>query len=324
MTKKIAIVGSGCAGLGATWALRNVDCEIHLYETNDRLGGHTNTQLFKHGNLEVPVDTGFIVMNTATYPNFINFLKAVGVETVPTEMTFAVSRDHGRFEWSGDGKGIFAQRRNFFRPRHWRMIFDIVRFNMFALDVLDDPKYAETTIGEYLRQHGYSKAFSDDYLIPMTAAVWSTSPDKASLEFPAQTLIRFLWNHHLLSTLAKRPDWLTIPGGSQRYIDAVRKELGTKLRVHTQSQVRGVSHSPKSSRSNKVLLYFQGFPVNGRPFDHDDLDSSEFDHVIFACHGDQLHAILDGRLMPQNLSKESFLLSAEVCIRTQPGHGNAM
>lgn len=148
-------------------------------------------------------------MNTATYPNFIKFLKEVGVDTAPTEMSFGVSRDHGKFEWSGSGKGVFAQRQNLFRPRHWRMIFDIIRFNQYALDLLDrtDAEARTVTLGEYLDKHGYSQAFRDDYLIPMTAAVWSTSPDKASLEFPAQTLIRFMWNHHLLSTIAARPDW---------------------------------------------------------------------------------------------------------------------
>ena len=306
MAKKFAIVGSGCAGLGAAWALKDVDCEIHLFEMDDRMGGHTNTQPFRHGDLEVPVDTGFIVMNTATYPNFIRFLAAVGVETVPTDMTFAVSRDHGRFEWSGEAKGVFAQRRNFFRPRHYRMIFDIMRFNMFALDILDDPKCAEVTIGDYLRTHGYSKAFCDDYLIPMTAAVWSTSPDKASLEFPAQTLIRFLWNHHLLSTLAKRPDWLTIPGGSQRYIDAIQRELGSKLRVHMQSSVRAVSKSP--SHAAKVVLYWEDLRRGLFNAPENEFDSAEFDHVIFACHGDQISDILKSDLLPY-LNKASSVLS---------------
>jgi predicted NAD/FAD-binding protein len=99
--KRVAIVGSGCAGLGAAWALKDTDYEIHLFEKEQKLGGHTNTEIFKHGKYSVPVDTGFIVMNTATYPNFINFLKEAKVETVPTAMTFAVSRDHGKFEWSG-------------------------------------------------------------------------------------------------------------------------------------------------------------------------------------------------------------------------------
>ena len=210
--RKVAIVGSGCAALGAAWALSHSnDVEVHIFEKNAKLGGHTNTQIWTKDGQSTPIDTGFIVMNTATYPNFIKFLAEVGVATKPTEMSFAVSRDHGALEWSGSGRGrgIFAQRRNIFRPGHWRMIFDIIRFNFFALDLLKNSSdYAQSvTIGTYLDDNGYSQAFKDDYLIPMTAAVWSTSPDKASLDFPAQTLVRFLWNHHLLSTVARRPDW---------------------------------------------------------------------------------------------------------------------
>lgn len=139
--------------------------------------------------------------------NFINFLKKVGVATEPTEMTFGVSRDQGLFEWAGTNLGaIFAQRRKFLSPKMWRMIFDIVRFNQFALDLLmedEEPppsragalNYVDDkteTIGQYLEREGYSDAFRDDYLIPMAAAVWSTSPDKCSFEFPAVTLVRFL------------------------------------------------------------------------------------------------------------------------------------
>ena len=208
--KKVAIIGSGCAGLGAAWALKDSNYDVHLFEKESRLGGHSNTQTFRSKNgSPVAVDTGFIVMNTATYPNFLKFLKAVKVDYIPTAMTFSVCRDQGKFEWSGEGKGLFAQRRNLFRLRHCRMIFDIIRFNQYALDLLDEDNddYRDLTIGDYLRLEGYSQAFCDDYLIPMTAAVWSTSPDKATLEFPAQTLVRFMWNHHLLSTLATRPDW---------------------------------------------------------------------------------------------------------------------
>lgn len=147
--------------------------------------------------------------------NFIKFLDKVKVDTVPTQMTFGVSRDHGVFEWAGTSlSSIFCQRRRIFSPTMWRMIFDVIRFNQFALDLLikDDAERveapqvngcvhnyaklkqpgAEETIGEYLDREGYSDAFRDDYLIPMTAAVWSTSPDKCTLEFPAVTLVRFL------------------------------------------------------------------------------------------------------------------------------------
>ena len=114
--KKVAIIGSGCAALGAAYALKNSDYEVHIFEKDSRIGGHTNTQTWTKDGQSTPVDTGFIVMNSATYPNFINFLQDIGVDTAITEMSFAVSRDHGKLEWSGSLKGIFAQRRNLFRP----------------------------------------------------------------------------------------------------------------------------------------------------------------------------------------------------------------
>lgn len=258
---------------------------VGLFSADDkakgRLGGHTNTQPFVTADGIVPVDTGFIVMNTATYPNFIEFLKHVGVSTVPTQMTFAVSRDSGKFEWSGDGKGLFAQRRNLFRRRHWRLIFDVIRFNQYALDLLNDDSDASRsiTIGQYLQQQGYSEAFRDDYLIPMTAAVWSTSPDKASLDFPAQTLIRFMWNHHLLSTIASRPDWLTIPGGSHQYIDAIVKDLGPQLRVHKGYEVTGIVRPPPDTQDSVAIAFTKPNGQKGAEF---------FDHVVLACHGDQI------------------------------------
>ncbi|KAF2221001.1 hypothetical protein BDZ85DRAFT_202504 [Elsinoe ampelina] len=301
--KKIAIIGSGCSGLGAAWALQSTHHEVHLFEKAAKLGGHTNTQQWKSpitGQI-TPVDTGFIVMNTATYPNFIRFLDHVNVTTAPTQMTFGVSRDAGRFEWSGNPEGIFAQRSNLFSPRHWRMIFDIVRFNQFALDLLreDDELVAKgqgqdavkvngssaaqhakayKTIGTYLHEEGYSTAFKDDYLIPMTAAVWSTSPDKASLDFPAITLVRFMWNHHLLTTIAERPLWLTIPGGSQKYIDAIVKRADPKrFKVHLSTPINEVR---RLSNGSTQLIY--AAPATGPP------RPESFDHVIFAVHGDEI------------------------------------
>ncbi|CAI4211592.1 unnamed protein product [Parascedosporium putredinis] len=135
--KKIAIVGSGCAGLAALWALKKTHHDVFLYESAGRLGGHTNTVNWKAGKYTTTVDTGFIVLNAATYPNFINFLQSVNVPIDPTEMTFAVSRDKGLFEWAGTSLNtIFCQRRNIVSPRFWRMVFDIIRFNQFALDLL--------------------------------------------------------------------------------------------------------------------------------------------------------------------------------------------
>ncbi|KAJ9645945.1 hypothetical protein H2199_002988 [Coniosporium tulheliwenetii] len=245
--KRIAIVGSGVSGIGALYALRDTPHKVHLYEAADRLGGHTNTVPFEHNGNKAMVDTGFIVMNAATCPNFIPFLNEIGVETVPTEMTFGISRDNGSFKWAGTSvNAIFAQRANLFRPSIWRMIFDIVRFNQFALDLLSsEDKTSESatdlSIGEYLDREGYSSAFRDDHLIPMTAAVWSTGPDKCALEFPAVTLVRFLWNRHLLSTIATRPEWRTIKGGTKKYMDAVMRDFPPKG-VHLSTPVQSVTN----------------------------------------------------------------------------------
>jgi predicted NAD/FAD-binding protein len=224
--------------------------------------------------------------------NFIAFLEHIGIPAAKTEMTFGVSRDQGRFEWAGASlSAVFAQRRNVVSPRMWRLIFDIVRFNQFALDILaedneseNDPTWASEgiksakggyeSIGDYLDRGGYSQTFRDDYLIPMTAAVWSTSPDKCSLQFPAITLIRFLWNHHLLNTISQRPDWMTIPGGTKQYIDAVLRDFPAE-RIHVESKVTAVT----PTKAGLVAL-----TVNGT--------DETFDHVILATHGDQALEIL--------------------------------
>lgn len=288
--KKVAIVGSGCSGIAALWALNRTHHDVYLYEASDRLGGHTNTVDYRHGKYTTKVDTGFIVMNTATYPNFINFLQKVGVPIVPTPMTFSVCRDQGAFEWAGtDLGGLFCQRGNIVSPRMWRMIFDILRFNQFALDLIEDEtvpspttKTAGESIGQYLEREGYSDAFRDDYLIPMTAAVWSTSPDKCSLDFPAATLVRFLWNHHLLSTVAQRPDWLTIDTGSKSYIDAVMKGFPAN-HLFLNTPVRSVTSEP----DGRVRLHLN------------DGKSEVYDHVILATHGDEAFDIIGESATPE-------------------------
>ncbi|PVH84876.1 FAD/NAD(P)-binding domain-containing protein [Cadophora sp. DSE1049] len=259
--KKVAVVGSGCS--------------------DERLGGHTNTVQWTAGKYSVGVDTGFIVLNTATYPNFINFLKKMRIETEPTRMDLSVSRDHGAFEWAGKNlASVFCQSKNLFSVHMWRMLFDVVRFNQFALDVLIDADEQDTVtgsepIGMYLDRHGYSDAFRDGYLTPITAAVWSTSHDKCIDAFPTLTLIRFLWNHHQLSTVATRPDWLTLKQGSKSYIDAVMNDIPSD-RVFVNSPVQLVNNN-----------------ANGRVNVHlRDGGIDTFDHVILATHGDQALSIL--------------------------------
>ena len=210
-------------------------------------------------------------------------------------MTFGVSRDKGLFEWSGTSlSAVFAQRSNLLNPHMWIMLFDIIRFNQFALDLLTDEVESEQdpcgygieasetdkpshpkSIGTYLDQNNYSEAFRTNYLIPMTAAVWSTAPDKVSLEFPAITLIRFMWNHHLLSTIASRPQWMTIPGGSKQYIDAVMADF-PRENIHIAEGVKAVSNVEDGRI--RVLL------SSGK--------EDYYDHVIMATHGDQALDIL--------------------------------
>ena len=310
MPKRVAIVGSGCSGLGALFALKSTDHELHLFEANNRLGGHTNTVSFEgqYGQL-TPVDSGFIVMNAATYrqlclliksptaydhiANLIAFLKHLGVPTCRTEMTFGITRDQGQFEWAGNSLfSIFAQKRNIFNPKMWRLLFDIIRFNEFAVDILaqgGEPENDSTTeievlkqspkttesVGEYLDRGEYSQTFRDDYLIPMTACIWSTTPDKVSLHFPIITLVRFLWNHHLLNTLSKRPDWLTIPGGTKQYIDALLSDF-PKQQIHLTTKVTGA----RSTEDGQVVII-----VNG--------SEEVFDHVILATHGNQARQIVE-------------------------------
>jgi len=281
--KRIAIVGSGVSGLSALWALRKSSASITLFEREDRLGGHTNTATWTSPldpSLTTHVDTGFIVLNTATYPNFIAFLAQLGVKTIPSQMTFGISRDAGAFEWSGTSlSALFSQPGNALRPSFWRMIFDIVRFNLFSLDLLLNPATPSTqlSIGEYLEREGYSKAFRDDYLIPMTACVWSTGPDKCALQFPVLTLVRFMWNHHLLSTVAERPPWLTVKGGAKKYIEAVTRECSNAT-IELGTPVESLER-----KNGRVELTLGGKEAKRQEI---------FDEVILACHGDQARRIV--------------------------------
>lgn len=263
--------------------------------------------------------------------NFIAFLKEICIPTVPCDMTFGVSRDQGLFEWAGTSlSAVFAQKANIFKPRMWQMIYDIIRFNQFALDLLSeeeeseiDPsgangsvKHAERpqwqqSIGEYLDQENYSEAFRNDYLIPMTASVWSTNPDKASLEFPAITLIRFLWNHHLVSTLAARPTWMTIMGGSKQYIDAAMKDF-PEDHVHL-----GIGIDRLEIQANEQIVICRS-----------DGQTEVFDHVILATHGDQAMDIIRDIATAQEAeimsgfktSKNTAVLHSDLSVRPQPSN----
>ena len=206
-------------------------------------------------------------------------------------MSFSVSRNGGKFEWSGSGPSeLFAQRSNLLNPDLYRMAYDIFRFNQYATDILDERKGAadrQLTIGDYLKKYGYSDSFRRNYLVPMTACIWSTSPDKVSLDFPALTLIRFLYNHHLMQ-LVNRPSWLTVKGGAITYVKSITDRM-------PQGAVRVNTPVRECYRANdKIYLKFG-----------DDLQQEEFDHVVFATHADTTLGILG----PQATEKERAILS---------------
>ncbi|PYH39774.1 NAD(P)/FAD-dependent oxidoreductase [Aspergillus neoniger CBS 115656] len=307
-SKKIAIIGSGAAGMAALWALhQHSPHQVCLYEAAPRLGGHINTVEFKKGEDGVNVDTGFIVLNNSTYPNFLNFLRAINVPTTPSEMSFSVSRfsDSGSFEWAGSSlRNLFAQRRNLFSLSMWRMVFDMVRFNHFAPDLLRLPDVDNTmSIGEYLEKEGYSAFFRDNYLIPLTASTWSTSPDKCNLQFPAVTLIRFLYNHNLLNTLGQGLEWLGVTNGAKSYIDTIMAGFPSE-RVFLNQPIVSVVNEPASGMVNITT-------ANGT--------TAAYDHVILATPAPQALSLVSKTATPL---EKSILSAFETTTNTAVLHSD--
>ncbi|KAI5478108.1 hypothetical protein MNV49_005475 [Pseudohyphozyma bogoriensis] len=278
--KRVAVVGSGVTGISATWALNeHSEHEVHLFERDDRPGGHTNTVEWKEkkSGEKTWVDTGFIVFNTVTYPNFLSFLRTLCIPHMASEMSFAISRDLGAYEWAGGSpSSLFAQRINLLNPGQWRMVWDILRFNTEALSVLRSGGTDSESIGTYLERKGYSNEFRDNYLLPMTAAIWSTPPNTAALDFPALTLLRFMHNHHLLQIL-DRPVWLTLPTGSHSYVQRVLAKLPDE-QLHLSTGIKSVS---TGGQDGGVVLVDEG----GKEW--------EFDHAVFATHADVTLGILE-------------------------------
>ena len=261
---RIAVIGSGISGLSAAWLL-NRDHDVQVFEADSRIGGHSNT-------VDVagqPVDTGFIVYNTATYPNLTALFEHLGVPTRATDMGFAVSLDRGRLEYSGGSlRGLFAQKRNWVSPRFWRMLADLVRFYRRA--PRDLAGLGDISLGAYLDRLGLSQAFRDDHLYPMAAAIWST-PVAQIPDYPAAAFIRFCDNHGLLN-LGARPPWRTVDGGSRAYVERLAAPLAGRIRTHL--PVRAVRRLP------------HGVDIET---DH---GTQRFDHVVIATHGDLALAML--------------------------------
>jgi uncharacterized protein len=266
---KIAIIGSGIAGNTLAYYLNKTQ-DITVYEANSYIGGHTHTHKVNLKGRTHEVDTGFIVFNDRTYPNFIELLDEVGVAWQPSNMSFSVRDEVSGLEYNGTTmNSLFAQRRNLFNIGFYRMIRDILKFNKESLALLTTGD--EIKLGEYLKQGGYSQRFIDHYIIPMGAAIWSTDA-KQMLAFPARFFIRFFHHHGMLS-VNDRPQWRTIGNGSARYVERLTASFKEKIQLNTPIE--------KVIRSeNHVIVK----PVNGV--------EAVFDYVFFACHSDQALRIL--------------------------------
>ncbi|MDO6964347.1 NAD(P)/FAD-dependent oxidoreductase [Rhizobium alvei] len=266
---KIAVIGSGISGLSAAWLLSKKH-DVRLYETDSRPGGHSNTVVAETAMGPVPVDTGFIVFNEVTYPNLTALFKHLDVKTVDTEMSFAVSLDHGKLEYSGtDLAGIFAQKSNLVNLRFLSMLRDILRFYREAPADLE--LMGLESLDSYLDRKGYGRAFRDDHLYPMAAAIWST-PAGSVGAYPAKSFVRFCENHGLLK-VSGRPIWKTVKGGSRNYVNRMLSEIGERPRLNC-----GV---------HKIVRQPHGVSVI------DETGQSEiFDHVVLACHADQALAMI--------------------------------
>lgn len=284
MSKKIAIIGSGISGLGAAWLLKDA-YDVTLYERNTYVGGHSNTvDTETVDGRSIPVDTGFIVYNERTYPNLIGLFDALGVHRIETNMSFAVSVDSGKLEYSGsDFGGLFAQKRNLFSPKFYRMLLDIMRFYKSAPDILADVGNETLSLGQLLNEGSYSKTFIEDHLLPMAAAIWSCPVSKMG-DFPATSFIRFFENHGLLQ-VKDRPKWWTVFGGSREYVNRIRASLGPRIRPG-QGAV-----SVRRTGDAILVTNTQG-------------DTVEYDQVIMACHGDESH-----NLIADKTSLEASILS---------------
>lgn len=270
---KIAIIGSGIAGLTCAWRLAGHH-QVTLFEAGATPGGHTATVDVSTSQGNWAIDTGFIVYNDRTYPRFMGLLSELGISGQKTQMSFSVRNPTTGLEYNGHTlTSLFAQRRNLVNPAFWRLLGEIVRFNRLAKQALDGEVDPNATLETFLELHGFTPFFARHYILPMGAAIWSSSLQEMR-RFPLPLFLRF-FEHHGLLDITHRPQWYVVPGGSREYIRAMLDKLGDRLTLHLNSPVQ------------RVIRHERGVTLQVENGSH------TFDQVIFACHSGQALAMLD-------------------------------
>lgn len=271
MKKRIAVIGSGISGMAAAWLL-NRKHQVHLFDKRSRLGGHTHTVAHSSGDGEIALDTGFIVFNEKTYPTLTRVFAQLGIATQSSDMSFAVSSRTPDLEYAGSSlRGLFAQPQNAFRPWYLGFLRDIWRFGRVGEECLERRPNPSATVGDFLREEKFGAHFGKYFLLPMTAAIWSTGTGPTN-DFPRDTLLRFFANHGLLS-IKGQPEWKTVIGGSSAYIPEMTRDFADRIHLG-----HGVDRVER--RRDEVIVYLE----NG--------SNDRFDHVVIATHADQALALL--------------------------------
>jgi len=271
--RSTAIIGTGIAGMGCAHFL-HPSTNLTIYEQNDYVGGHTNTITVDEDGKPVYIDTGFMVFNYQTYPNLCRLFEEIQAPVKKTDMSFSVQHLPSGLEYSGSSSNhLFAQRKNIFNIKYIKMLSQIARFNKESVKILDDPKYADYSIGQYIREFNFGEEMLWKYLVPMSSAVWST-PMEQMLDFPAVTLIRFFLNHGFLG-LDTQHQWYTLENGSQAYREILIAPFKDKIQVHRKAV-------KVSRNANGTVTVYAS-----------DGTSETFDRVIIAAHGDQALAMLE-------------------------------
>ena len=277
---KIAIIGTGISGMTAAHLL-NKEHDITVYESNNYVGGHSNTIVIEENDKQIPIDTGFIVLNDWTYPYFESLLNELDVRTIDSEMSFSAKCEKTKFEWSGESiKGLIFNKDNWKAFKSYQIAGDVLRFNSIAKKLITEDKL-ELSLGEFLDIYKFSQAFINYYILPMGAAIWSTSITDIR-DYPAKSFLSFFKNHGLLN-INHRPQWKTIVGGSKEYVRKLIKPFHSKIKIN--SQVTKVIRIQE-----KAVVYTKD-------------DKQTYDHVFLACHSDQALKVLDN---PTNIERQTL------------------